>query len=425
MAEAPPMDARACRQYAEEMRKRYARAGRGGRSRLLDEFVAVTGYHRKYAVKLLGQQPVPRERSPGRPSRISVEAVAALVKLWRAMDYPWSARLVAMLPAWMPHARTHFDLNDETEQLLLSMSARTIDRALKPHRVELKRRIYGRTKPGTLLKHQIPVRTERWDTTEVGWCETDTVAHCGESGEGEFAFSVNLTDIASTWTETRAVLGKGKRFVVAALEEMRRSLPFVLRGIDSDSGGEFINFHCYDWCKEHELQFTRGRPYHKNDNAHIEQKNWTHVRKIFGWKRVTEPKAIEMMNELYRSELRLMLNYFQPSVKLIERRRVGSRVQRIYDKPKTPFERLIELGVLSPEQLAAMRAERDGLDPIALAAAIEAKVAATLRQPASNAVPAKPGPTQAYRNSFAHTHPGGAARHAAQAAAPVRSNAAR
>ena len=163
----------------------------------------------------------------------------------------------------------------------------------------------------------------------------------------------------------------------------------------------------------------------QNDNAHIEQKNWTHVRKIFGWKRVTEPKAIEMMNELYRSELRLMLNYFQPSVKLIERRRVGSRVQRIYDKPKTPFERLIELGVLSPEQLAVMRAERDGLDPIALAAAIEAKVAATLRQPATNAVPAKPGPTQAYRNSFAHAHPGGAARHAAQAAAPVRSNAAR
>ena len=246
MAELLPMDAKACRQYAEEMRKRYARAGRGQRSRLLDEFVAVTGYHRKYAVKLLGQQPVPRQRPPGRPSRISAEAVEALVKIWRAMDYPWSVRLVAMLPAWMPHARAHFQLSDETEQLVLSMSARAIDRALRPHRVELKRRIYGRTKPGTLLKHQIPVRTQRWDTTEVGWCETDTVAHCGESGEGEFAFSVNLTDIASTWTETRAVLGKGKRFVVEALDEMRRSLPFALRGIDSDSGGEFINFHCYD-----------------------------------------------------------------------------------------------------------------------------------------------------------------------------------
>lgn len=150
----------------------------------------------------------------GRSSRVSaeaVEAVEALVKVWRAMEYPWSARLVAMLPTWMPHARVHFDIDNSIEQLLLSMSARTIDRALKSHRTALKRKIYGRTKPGTLLKHQIPVRTERWDTREVGWCETDTVAHCGESGEGEFAFSVNLTDIASTWTETRAVRGKGKR----------------------------------------------------------------------------------------------------------------------------------------------------------------------------------------------------------------------
>jgi hypothetical protein len=225
LAETLPMDARACRQYAEEMRKRYARASRGERTRLLDEFVAMTGYHRKYAIALLGGEPVPRRRPPGRRSRVTAEAVAGLVKIWRAMDYPWSARLVAMLPAWMPHAKAHFALSDEVEHSLLSLSARTIDRALKPHRTELKRKIYGRTKPGTLLKHQIPVRTERWDTNEVGWCETDTVAHCGESGEGEFAFSVNVTDIASTWTETRAVLGKGKRFVVAALDEMRRSLP--------------------------------------------------------------------------------------------------------------------------------------------------------------------------------------------------------
>ncbi len=417
------MDARACRQYTEDMRKRYGRAGRAERSRLLDEFTAVTGYHRKYAIVLLGRQAVPRRRPPGRPSRVSAEAIGALVKIWRAMDYPWSARLVAMLPSWLPYAQAHFAICDETGQMLLALSARTVDRALKPHRTTLKRRLYGRTKPGTLLKHQIPVRTERWDTTEVGWCETDTVAHCGESGEGEFAFSVNLTDIASTWTETRAVLGKGKRFVVAALDEMRRSVPFALRGIDSDTGSEFVNFHCYDWCKEHELQFTRGRPYHKNDNAYIEQKNWTHVRKIFGWKRITAPEAIAMMNDLYRNELRLMLNYFQPSVKLVERRRVGSRIRRLYGKPKTPFERLIELGALSAEQVAAMRAQRDALDPIALAAAIESKVAAALRQSAT--APGKLGPSPGYRRSFANAHPGGAARHAAQAAAPVRSNAAR
>lgn len=280
------MDARACRQYTEDMRKRYGRAGRAERSRLLDEFTAVTGYHRKYAIVLLGRQAVPRRRPPGRPSRMSAEAIAALVKIWRAMDYPWSARLVAMLPSWLPYAQAHFAICDETAQMLLALSARAVDRALKPHRTTLKRRLYGRTKPGTLLKHQ--------------------------------------------------------------------SVPFALRGIDSDTGSAFVNFHCYDWCKEHELQFTRGRPYHKNDNAYIEQKNWTHVRKIFGWKRITAPEAIAMMNDLYRNELRLMLNYFQPRVKLVERRRVGSRIKRLYDKPKTPFERLIELGALSAEQVAAM-----------------------------------------------------------------------
>ena len=298
-----------------------------------------------------------------------------------------------MLPTWMPHARVHLNLCDNVERLLLTMSARSMDRMLGGHRTELKRRIYGRTK--------------------------DTVAHCGEVGDGEFAFSVNLTDVASTWTETRAVLGKGQRFVVDALEEIRGTLPFALRGIDSDSGAEFINHHCYGWCKEHELEFTRGRPYRKNDNAYIEQKNWTHVRKIFGWKRIDAPAAIEAMNALYRNELRLFLNYFQASVKLVERTRVGSRVRRKYDRPKTPFERLIELGVLTETQIAAMQAERARLDPFALSAAIESKVAAILRMP-SGPVPKRVSPRlraavqQPYSRKTAQ-------RHAVQAAALVRS----
>jgi len=416
------MEAKACREYAKEMRSRYRKATRAERGRLLDEFTAVTGYHRKYAIVLLGHEPRPRSRPPGRPTRFSKEVVDALVGIWRAADYPWSARLVAMLPTWMPHARVHLHLGDQVERLLLAMSARSMDRLLRRHRTELKRRIYGRTKPGTLLKHHVPVRTERWDTSEVGWCETDTVAHCGETGDGEFAFSVNLTDVASTWTETRAVLGKGQRFVVDALEEMRCTLPFALRGIDSDSGAEFVNHHCYGWCKKHGLAFTRGRPYHKNDNAYIEQKNWTHVRKIFGWKRIDAPAAIEAMNALYRNELRLFLNYFQPSVKLVERHRVGSRVRRKYDRPKTPFERLIELGALTPAQIATMQAERDGLDPFVLSGAIEVKVAVILRIPSGPAKPISPRIRAALQQPFT---PGGARRHAAQAAATVRSNGAR
>jgi hypothetical protein len=419
--EALPMDAQACRQYAKEMRGRYGRADRAERGRLLDEFTAVTGYHRKYAIALLGREPVPRSRPGGRVSRFDSEVVDALVALWRAADYPWSLRLAALLPLWMPRARTHLQLSEATERILLGMSARSIDRALRPHRTALRRRLYGRTKPGSLLKHQIPIRSERWETTEAGWCETDTVAHCGETMDGEFAWSVNLTDVASTWTETRAVLGKGQRFVVEALEDMRASLPFSLLGLDSDSGSEFINAHCIDWCKTQKLQFTRSRPYHKNDNAHVEQKNWTHVRKIFGWKRIDDPKAIAAMNDLYRGDLRLLMNYFQPSVKLVERIRIGSRVHRKYDKAKTPFERLVELGILAPEQITHMLEQRDRLDPFALSAAVEAEVRAILTS-AARPARRKPIKPPSWREPWnARTK----ALEAERAATPVRTYASR
>lgn len=375
------MGPKACQEYASEVRPRYAKADRKERGRLLTELVAVTGYHRKYAITLMKGHPARKVTHARRPSRFDAAAIEVLIAIWRAADYPWSRRLVSLLPLWMPWARKRIKMSDETAATLLSMSSRSMDRALHVHRQNLKRRIYGRTKPGTLLKHQIPIRSERWDVREAGWCETDTVSHCGGSGDGEFAFSVNLTDVASTWTETRAVLGKGQRFVVAALDDMRLALPFALRGIDSDSGGEFINQHCLTWTEMHDVLFTRGRPYHKNDNAYVEQKNWTHVRKIFGWKRVDSPDAIEAMNQLYQNELRLFMNYFQPSVKLVERTRIGSRVRRKHDCPKTPFERLIELGALTDTQRATMEAERAGLDPFALSAAIEAKVRAILAIP--------------------------------------------
>jgi len=238
-----------------------------------------------------------------------------------------------------------------------------------------------RTKPGTLLKHQVPIRSERWNVHESGWCEVDLVAHCGDSGFGDFINSVNATDVASTWTETRAVIGKSQQFVVNALDDIRRSLPFSLRGIDSDSGSEFINRHCIEWCRKNALDFTRSRPYRKNDNAHIEQKNWTHVRKIFGWRRLDNPDALELMNDLYRNELCMWLNYFQPSVKLVTKHRVGSRVKRVYDEPQTPLDRLVALGSVDADLLSVMLARRAATNPFVLSAAIEAKIAVILKAP--------------------------------------------
>jgi hypothetical protein len=325
-----------------------------------------------------------------------------------------------MLPLWLPAARNALAITATTEALLLGMSARSVDRLLRPHRAALRRKIYGRTKPGTLLKHQVPIRSERWDVSEAGWCEVDTVAHCGESGEGEFVSSVNLTDVASTWTETRAVLGKGQRYVVAALEEIRQSLPFSMRGIDSDSGSEFINRHCVDWCRAQRLDFTRSRPYHKNDNAHIEQKNWTHVRKIFGWKRLDSHEAVAAMNALYGNELRLLLNYFQASVKLIEKRRVGSRVTRRYDRPMTPLDRLIALQLIDDQTAADLLEHRKSLDPLALIAQIERRVAAALALPTSPVRPQHHGP-----RLEAPLSARGAERVAAFTNAPVRSYVAR
>lgn len=390
-----PMGPQATREYAAKMARRYRRAKRTERGQLLDEFVAMTDRHRKYAIALLGgrAEGTAKKRRRGRPSQYGAGVVAVLVALWRAMDYPWSQRFRTMLPLWLPWARTALSIDAATQSLLLVMSARTTDRLLRPHRATLRRRIYGRTKPGTLLKHQVPIRSERWDVSEAGWCEVDTVAHCGGSGDGEFASSVNATDVASTWTETRAVLGKGQRYVVAALEEIRLALPFDLRGIDSDSGSEFINRHCVKWCTENKLDFTRSRPYHKNDNAHVEQKNWTHVRKVFGWRRFDSHEAVRAMNELYANEVRLLMNYFQTSVKLIEKTRVGSRVVRRYDAATTPLDRLIALKLIDDATATRLLEHRQGIDPFVLVAAIERKVEAIMALPVGPVQKrARPGP---------------------------------
>jgi hypothetical protein len=298
-----------------------------------------------------------------------------LAAIWKAAGYPWSLRLKALLPLWLPWARRRFRLPPAVEAQLLQLSPRQMDRRLAPYRRPSGTGRFGRTKPGTLLKHQVPLRTDRWDVTVPGFTEIDLVAHCGDSGDGEFAHSLNLTDIHTTWVETAAVLGRGQHAVQLALEALRGRLPFRLTGIDSDNGSEFINAHLIAYCAAHAIQFTRGRPYQKDDNAHIEQKNWTHVRKLLGYVRYDTPGTVAAMNALYAQDLRLFQNLFLPSVKLVRKVRVGARIRRVYDRPQTPFDRVQACPEADRARVAQLQALRHQLDPFVLAEAIETKLA--------------------------------------------------
>ncbi len=325
-------------EYLRAIHARYRQASRALKQRILDEFCQVSGYHRKYALRLLNGPPPgrPRPRPRRRAPIYGSQAIQLLVAIWAA-GFPWSVRLKALLPLWLPWARTRFRLTARLEQQLLAISPRQIDRRLAAHKRRLTRRLYGRTKPGTLLKHHIPLKTDHWEVQMPGFTEIDLVSHSGNCAEGEFLHSLNLIDIHTTWVETRAVMGRGQARVQQALEEMRLALPFALQGIDSDNGSEFINAHLYRYCRGHEIQFTRGRPYKKDDNAHVEQKNWTHVRKLMGYVRYDSPEALAAMNDLYGHELRLFQNLFLPSVKLVRKQRVASRCDGSTTAPRPPW----------------------------------------------------------------------------------------
>ena len=359
----------------------YRKAGRREKALILNGFCTATGYHRKYAIHLLSHPPEPRpKRRRVRRARYGPEVLRALSKIWEAAGYPWSVRLKALLPLWLPWARRRLKISPQIEQQLLAISPRTMDRRLKPIKQRLGRRLYGRTKPGSLLKHQIPLQTASWAETRPGFTEIDLVSHSGNAASGEFLHSLNVTDLATTWVETRAVLGKGQSGIVSALTEISRALPFPLRGLDSDNGSEFINRHLMRFCQRRKIQFTRSRPYKKDDNAHVEQKNWTHVRKLLGWDRYDSPEALAALNDLYRHELRLMMNLFQPTVKLESKRRVGSRLRRRYSPAQTPLDRLLACaGEDLLPKAQQLRALRDTLDPFALSKTIERKLQSIYR----------------------------------------------
>ena len=376
------------REVLGKMVERYGRRGREGRSRLLDEVCELCGYGRKYAIKLLGgKTPIAgggRGRGGPRP-RYGEAEKPVLKAIWLSAEQPCGKRLKAAVPLWLPdYEREAGTLGAELRGRLLAMSAATMDRLLAPVKVSLGSRGRCGTRPGTLLRHQIPIRTEHWDVSGPGWLEADTVAHGGKSMAGDFCWTVTLTDVHTQWTETRAVWNKGQHAVQERIAEVETALPFAILGFDSDNGGEFINWHLADYfhLRKTAVAFTRSRAYRKNDNARVEQKNWTHVRQLVGYGRLGDPAQAELLNALYVEEWNLFRNFFCPVMKHVRTEVEGSRKKRVYDQPATPFARLKASTGVDPGQIARLEALQATLRPFELKRRIEKKLRRVLKAPA-------------------------------------------
>lgn len=359
----------------KKAKKRYLKSSLEEKTKILDELCANAGYNRKYATRKLSPKVSLREQAERprkkRKSFYTNEAVYWLSKIWEIMDYPCGQRLAPNLGEMIDKLVGAKELAiPETVVLKLKkISSATIDLKLKRSKRKLRRKIQSTTRPGSLLKKQIPIRTSSWNEKKIGYCELDTVPHCGSSAEGDFINSLNLTDILTQWTESVAIIGKAQKRVMAGLDSIKGRLPFRLKAIDPDNGSEFINWQLFRYCLQKQIEFTRGRPYHKNDNAHIEQKNWTHIRKIFGYRRLETEKQKNLMNDLYENELRRYLNFFLPNVKLIEKQRVGKhqeKIKRVYDQAKTPYQRVMESDQVDETAKQELKEQYDKLNPAEL-----------------------------------------------------------
>ncbi len=375
------MSPRARMEYLETIYLRYKRASRKNKTLILNEFCTNCGYHRKHAIRLLSHfkrftKPKPKKR--GKPSQYHKPSVLnPLKKIWLAANLPCSKRLKAILPLWLPsYAKEFGPPSLEVVQALLRISPATLDRLLEPVRVKYKGRGRSTTKPGTLLKKQIPIKTNQWDETKPGFLEADTIAHCGETLLGQFVYTIDTVDIATGWTEQRAVWGKGEEEVLRQIQDIEDSLPFPLLGFDCDNGAEFLNWHLMRHFNQRKkpVQFTRSRPYHKDDNAHVEQKNWTHVRQWFGYHRFDKPVLVGLMNGLYTQEWRLYHNFFLPSVKLIEKKLVDGKAIKRYDQPKTPYQRVLESPDVSASVKRSLKEQFETLNPFRLRKIMEDKM---------------------------------------------------
>lgn len=341
------MSQKSKKELIKKAKGRYLKAERGEKSKILDELCANTGLHRKYLIERLSAKvdlnyvnPINRKRH----ETYDANVVHYLKKIWTIFDYPCGQRFQPMIPEYISVLERFKELiiPDSVKKKLLTIKSATIDRRLEKFRTLRHKKVFSTTKPGTLLKKNIPIKTSSWDEKRLGFGELDTVAHCGSSAAGEFIFSLTYTDICSQWTISEAVMGKAQLRIKKGLDNISDRLPFPLKGIDPDNGGEFINWQLYAHCLERNIEFTRGRPYQKNDNAHIEQKNYTHVRKLIGYKRLDGEHQLKKLNDLYWNEWDFYKNFFIPNKKLIAKKRVGAKIVKKYDLPKTPYQRLLE-----------------------------------------------------------------------------------
>lgn len=364
------MSFQAKRELLGQVALRYREAPPRQKRAILDEFVAATGYARKYAIRLLSQ---PVRTAPGpltrpRARRYGPAVVEALTVAWAAANYVCAKRLVPFLPELVSalERHGHLALTEEVRAQVLTLSPATADRLLRPVRERERPRGIATTKAGTLLKHKIPIRTfAEWDDIRPGFMEADSVAHCGTSAEGAYLHTLVLTDVATGWTECLPLLHRSQDAVVQALDQAQRLLPFPLLGLDTDNGGEFLNNHLLDYCARQEITFTRGRAYRKNDQCYVEQKNGSVVRQLVGYDRFEGERAYRQLAELYRA-VRLYVNVFQPSLKLRVKRRDGSHVYREYDRAQTPLQRLLAADVLDAGARERLSALFVALDPVRL-----------------------------------------------------------
>ncbi len=376
------------KRVAEATASRYRKAGKKEKGLILTEFVELTGFARCYAGLVLRNQgrivqvsrklrvrgDVGKKLSrPGRGPTYDEAVVKVLVQVWRIMDYLCGKRLAPVLGEMVERLLRHNELRCDaaTSKKLAQMSAATIDRLLRPERQRYQLKGRSHTRPGTLLKHQIPMRTfNEWDEQQPGFLEIDLVGHDGGVIDSYHAFTLNATDVASGWTSSTALKNKAQVWSLAGVEKIRAKLPFSLLGLDSDNGSEFINETLYNFCVEHKITFTRSRPYRKNDSCFVEQKNYSVVRRAVGYQRFDTAEQLRLLNELYEV-LDLYNNFFQPSMKLISKERHGARVKKQYDEARTPYQRLLDSSFIKEETKEQLRERYRLLNPAQLKRQLE------------------------------------------------------
>ena len=392
------------REYAVKQRERYQGATRAEKHRLLDEVVAVTGLHRKAAIRLLRRAPRPRATPGpgGRPRAYGPEVAAAAEVLWQASGRIGAHRLQPFVPELLERLLRcgELSLAPAVDKLVRQASRPTLARLLGPARARFPRRGATITRPGSVLRHEIPIRTfTEWTDARPGFLEVDLVAHCGSSTKGFYLCTLCAVDIATAWVELEPVWGKGQVRVGGAVDHVRTRLPTPLLGLDSDNGSEFINRSLRDYCRRHGVTFTRSRPWKKNDGAHVEQKNGAVVRQLVGYDRFASRAACAQLTRVYRLA-RLHVNFFQPVEKLVTKTRQGARTHRVYDRAQTPYQRLGAAGARSAE---IRPRTRDAL-PVAQPPPAPSRARARAGSALDPRRPRPPAPRGEYRDSHPPSH---------------------